>query len=97
MVRALSAADGRGRGGGLAAGPKTLKQAVTASGSRHPVSDVWDVGTIPGVGAPGGCLVAPIGERWSQRLRTVTRKDDGLHTVDAEGVGFVPLLAGTRC
>ena len=47
--------------------------------------------------SPGGCLVAPIGERWSQRLRTVTRKDDGLHTVDAEGVRFVPLLAGTRC
>ena len=48
---------GRGRGGGLASGPKTLKQAVTTSGSRHPVSDVWDVGTVPGVGAPGGCLV----------------------------------------
>ncbi len=47
--------------------------------------------------APGGCLVAPVGKRWNQRLRPITRDEGHLRTVDAEGVRFVPLLTGTRC
>jgi len=49
--------------------------------------------------APGGCLVAPVGKLWNQRqrLRTITREEGHLRTVDAEGVRFVPLLTGTRC
>ena len=62
---------------------------VTAAGDTVPE-------TLLSLLPPGGCLVAPVGARWNQRLRTITRKDDGLHTVDAEGVRFVPLLTGTR-
>jgi protein-L-isoaspartate(D-aspartate) O-methyltransferase len=45
--------------------------------------------------APGGILVAPVGEdRRDQRLLRICRKDDGFSTEDLGPVRFVPLVAG---
>jgi protein-L-isoaspartate(D-aspartate) O-methyltransferase len=61
---------------------------VTAAASAVPAS------LLDGL-APGGILVAPVGEdRRDQRLLRVCRKDDGFSTQDLGPVRFVPLVAG---
>jgi protein-L-isoaspartate(D-aspartate) O-methyltransferase len=42
--------------------------------------------------APGGRLVLPVGERWYQRLRIVTRTARGTDERDVASVSFVPLV-----
>jgi protein-L-isoaspartate(D-aspartate) O-methyltransferase len=42
--------------------------------------------------AVGGRLVLPVGERWDQRLRIVTRTSRGTDELDVASVSFVPLV-----
>jgi protein-L-isoaspartate(D-aspartate) O-methyltransferase len=61
---------------------------VTAAGPEVPAS------LIDGL-APGGVLVAPVGEeRRDQQLVRIRRNDDGFSTEDLGLVRFVPLVAG---
>jgi len=43
--------------------------------------------------APGGRMVLPVGDRWSQRLVVVARTARGVETRDAGPVRFVPLVS----
>ena len=42
--------------------------------------------------APGGRLVVPVGDRWSQRLEAIVRAPDGPVVLDSVPCRFVPLL-----
>ena len=46
--------------------------------------------------ALGGRLVIPVGNSHDQRLRILTRRDDGFHEEQREAVRFVPMLNGRR-
>jgi protein-L-isoaspartate(D-aspartate) O-methyltransferase len=60
---------------------------VAASGPQVPTSLVEQL-------APGGRLICPVGDRYSQRLVRVTRSADGhiVHREDLDAVVFVPLI-----
>jgi protein-L-isoaspartate(D-aspartate) O-methyltransferase len=42
--------------------------------------------------ADGGCLLAPVGPRWTQQLVRVRRVGDEFHDDSLLGVAFVPLI-----
>lgn len=46
--------------------------------------------------APGGCLLAPVGEAGAQKLFRITRLEEGFRSETLETVSFVPLLPGTQ-
>ena len=58
---------------------------VTAAAPQVPAPLQWQL-------ADGGCLLAPVGPRWSQQLVRVRREGESFQTETLLGVAFVPLI-----